>query len=133
MPSNEDTLLKAFNASAKAIAPGTADSPDLLGAINHLVDALTIFSAANTGTNTGDQNFKLLPFTGVDGSGETPELTCAFTGAPLNATVAAIIDTADFSDARSLFETSISAAGHIEQISLTDLSAKNYLALLVSK
>jgi hypothetical protein len=86
-----------------------------------------------TGTNSGDQSFKLLPFTGVDGSGETPDLTCALTGAPLNAVVAAIIKTSDFSDARSLFAASIAVAAEIEQVSLTDLSTVTFLALLVSK
>lgn len=86
-----------------------------------------------SGTNSGDQSFKFLPFMGLDGSGVDPDLTCTLTGAPLNAVVAAIIDTAAFSDGRALFANSIAVAGEIEQVSLTDLSLKSYLALLVSR
>jgi hypothetical protein len=96
--------------------------------VNSLATLKTDLSLS--GTNSGDQTLYLLPFVGVDGSGVEPDLTCTLTGAPLNASVAAIIDTSNFSDARALFATTIAVAAQVEQVSLTDLSAKTFLALL---
>lgn len=87
--------------------------------------------AGLSGKHLNNSVFRILPFTGVDGTGEEPDLTCTFTGALEGDTVAAVIKTSDFSDARSSFESEISAAGYIEQISLTDLSTSTYLALLI--
>ena len=74
--------------------------------------------------------FRILPFSGVDGSGETPNLACTLTGALAADTVAAVIDTADFSDQRSKFSSS-TGANVITQSSLTDLHTHKYLALLI--
>lgn len=73
---------------------------------------------------------RLLPFDGVDGSGESPDLTCPFTGALEGDSVIAVLDTSDFSDARSKFESTITANGYIEQTSLADESTKTFVALL---
>jgi hypothetical protein len=96
------------------------------------VTADKIADEAVSGAKLAANMFRLLPFAGVDGSGEEPDLTCTLTGALEDDLVVAILDTSDFSDARANFESSIAVDDAIEQVELADLSAKTFLALLIA-
>lgn len=115
--------------SSKHLADDAVDTDQLA---DGAVTPDKIADGAVSGNKLAANMFRLLPFTGVDGSEAEPDLTCTLTGALEDDVVAAVIDTSDFSDGRSKFETTISADGSIEQTSLTDLSAKTYLALLIA-
>ncbi len=118
--------LKDFLVNGKGREQGTFLPAD--ADIDAVVNA---FETGLSSKHMATSAIRLLPFDGVDGSGVDPDLTCTFTGALEGDVVAGVIDTSDFSDARAKFETTISAAGHIEQTSLTDLSTTTFLALLV--
>jgi hypothetical protein len=160
MPNNDPTLLAAFNAAAKALEPTTEDAAELLGAINHLVDALTAYTASvhvgdQTITLTGDVTgsgtgafaatigsnkvtgpkiaasaLKLLVFTGIDASG-APALA-TLTGAAVGDAVVGAVNLTDGSSATASFETTISTINKINQLS-SNLSAKTLLVLLITK
>lgn len=97
------------------------------------IDTEQLADEAVSGAKLKPGMFRLLPFVGVDGSGEEPELTCTLTGAREGDAVAAVIDTTDFSDARAKFASSIAADDEIEQVSLTDESTVTFLALLIAR
>lgn len=116
--------------SSKHLASNAVDTSQLA---DEAVTADKLAEGAVSGAKLVAGFLRMLPFTGVDGSGEEPDLSCTLTGALAGDTVAALLDTADFSDQRAKFESAISAAGHIEQVELADLSAKTYLILLIKE
>ena len=92
-----------------------------------------VLSAGLDATHMGSgyaQSVRFKRFAGVDGSGLTPNLNCTLAAAVLGDKVAGIIDSSDFSDAAALFESVITVAGKIQQVSLADLSTKIYLIVL---
>lgn len=119
-----------FFANGKTADPKSYQPEDVANVMSNVEDILT---AGLSAKHLADGAFRLLPFDGVDGSGLDPDLTCTLTGALEGDTVAAILDTADFSDKRAKFETVITAVTAIEQIALEDLSEKTYLALLIKE
>lgn len=128
MPAVPFSPLRDFMLNGKGNEYGTFQPTD-----PEVDEVVNVLETGLSGKHLASGVFRFLPFDGVDGTGEAPDLTCALTGALENDTVAAIIDTADFSDARALFDSGIATADEIEQVSLTNLSAKTYLALLIAK
>ena len=160
MPNQDTTLLDAFNSAAQALEPSTENAPDLLTAINHLVDALTTYTASvhigdQTITLTGDvtgsgtssfaatigankvtgpklaaSSLKLLVCAGVDAS-SAPALA-TLTGAAVGDAVIGVVNLTDAASATASFETTISTVDKINQ--LTDnLSTKTLFVLLITK
>lgn len=160
MPNQDTTLLDAFNSAAKALDPAAEAAPDLLTAINHLVDALMTYTASVhigdqtitltgdvTGSGTGSfaatigankvtgpklaaSSLKLLVCAGVDAS-SAPDLA-TLTGAAVGDAVIGVVNLTDAASATSSFETTISTVNKINQLS-ENLFTKTLFVLLITK
>jgi hypothetical protein len=105
---------------AAEMAPVDAVLAQGLGA-NHLASGAAV------------QDMKFLSFDGVDGSGLTPDLSCILVGAQVGDTVAGILDGALLTNAAAAFESVITVADEIQQVSLADLSGNTYMIVLYAK
>lgn len=136
MTNQATDLLKAVNDVTVALDSSAEPQPDMLSAINLLVDKLNAFMEANIGDGkvTADKLAadiqRLLVFTGVDASEAAADAT--LTGAKAGDVVVGVVNLTDAAAATSLFETVISTDDKISQLS-TDLSAKTLFVLLIAK
>ena len=156
---NATNIRDAFQDAARAIDPESPIAPDMLKAVNQLVDALRAFAEANTGdqtiTLTGDVTgagtgefattiadeavtapklddgvLKVLVFTGADASVEAAAAT--LTGAYVGDVVVSIVNLTDLADASAVFDGVITVEDEIQQ-SESNLSAKTLLVILIAK
>lgn len=95
-------------------------------------DTITALQAGLSAKHfTATAGIRLLSFSGVDGTGEAPDLGCSLPGAKVGDVVSGLLDNgATFTDSRALFESVITVDDKIQQTSLTDLSTDGYIVLL---
>lgn len=120
-------LLDELAAMEAGLAPSYAESAEPVGSAADPGDASELARADHVHDLTASL-FASAAFSGHDGAG-----ACTLTGAKVSDQVILLVNLTDAADGKAGFESTITVADQIQQSAASDLSAKTFAVLLLSK